>query len=43
MYVTINVVIPDRLDRKQKDLINELAKTDLEANDAFNKYKRKIR
>lgn len=42
MYVVMNVVIPDKLDRKQKDLINQLANTDLENNDAFNKYKKNI-
>jgi DnaJ-class molecular chaperone len=35
MYVTVNVVIPDKLDRKQKDLISQLADTNLETNDIF--------
>jgi molecular chaperone DnaJ len=43
MYVIINVVIPDKLDKKQKDLINQLSDTNLETNDIFNKYKRKIK
>jgi molecular chaperone DnaJ len=43
MYVTVNVVIPDRLDRKQKELINELSNTNLETNDIFTKYRRKIK
>ena len=38
MYVILNVIIPKRLDRKQKDLINELNNTDLE-DDNFKKYK----
>ena len=43
MYVTVNVVIPDKLDRKQKDLINQLADTNLETNEIFSKYKRKAK
>ena len=39
MYVIVNVVIPNKLDRKQKDLVNQLAKTNLENSDIFNKYK----
>lgn len=37
MYVILNVVIPNKLDRKQKELINDLSDTNLET-DAFNKY-----
>jgi molecular chaperone DnaJ len=40
MYVIVNVVIPDRLDRTQKELILQLSKTNLGSNDIFNKYKR---
>ena len=40
MYVVINVVIPTRIDRKQKELIDELSKTNLESHEAFNKYYR---
>ena len=29
MYVVINVVIPDKIDRKQKKLFEELSETDL--------------
>lgn len=43
MYVIVNVVIPNKLDRKQKDLVNQLAKTNLENSDIFNKYKRNIK
>lgn len=40
MYVIVNVIIPTRIDRKQKDLIDELSKTNLESHEAFNKYYR---
>ena len=43
MYVIVNVVIPNKLDRKQKDLVNQLAKTNLENSDIFNKYKQNIK
>lgn len=33
MYVIINVVIPDKLDRKQKKLFEELRETDLKTNE----------
>ncbi len=38
MYVILDVVIPNKLDRKQKQIINDLNKTDLE-NEKFNQYK----
>lgn len=37
MFVIIKVIIPTRLDRKQKELIKELSETKLE-NEKFNKY-----
>lgn len=40
MYVNINVVIPSKLDRKQKDLIRDLSKTDLENDNVFKNYKK---
>jgi molecular chaperone DnaJ len=43
MYVIINVVIPNKLDRKQRELIEALDNTDLENNEMFSKYKRKLR
>lgn len=43
MYVIINVVIPNKLDRKQRELIEMLSKTDLENHETFNKYKKKIK
>ena len=41
MYVVLDVVIPSKLDRKQKDLFKQLAETNLEADSSFkdfNKY-----
>ena len=35
MYVVVNIIIPTKLNRKQKDLIKELLKTDLDDEDAF--------
>lgn len=43
MYVIANVIIPEKLDRKQKELINELSKTGLEDNDIFNKFNRNMK
>lgn len=42
MYVVINVVIPDKLDRKQKKLFEELNETDLETSE-FKKIKDYLR
>ena len=39
MYVILKVVIPTKLDRKQKELFNELSKTNLD-NDIINKFKK---
>ena len=33
MYVVINVIIPNKIDRKQKKLFEELDKTDLKTNE----------
>ena len=44
MYVILNVITPNKLDREQKDLINELSKTNLETGiefARFNKYMKK--
>ncbi len=38
MYVIINVVIPDKIDRKQRQLFEELSNTNLE-NNVFKKYR----
>ncbi|MCM1371251.1 MAG: molecular chaperone DnaJ [Clostridium sp.] len=42
MYVVINVVIPDKLSKEQKKLIEQLSNTDLEDNDKFKKIKKYI-
>ena len=39
MYVNLKVVIPTKLDRKQRELFNELSKTNLD-NDIINKFKK---
>lgn len=38
MYVVINVVIPSKLDRNQKNLFKELAETDLEDDKVFKEF-----
>ena len=43
MYVIITVVIPNRIDRKQKEMIESLSKTDLENHETFNKYYKNIK
>lgn len=40
MYVVLDVVIPTKLDCKQKELFKELDKTDLEVGSAFKNYKK---
>ena len=40
MYVIINVMIPEKLDKKQKELIKELSETDLETNSEFKEIKK---
>ena len=40
MYVVIEVVTPTKLDRKQKDLLKELGKTDLESDASFKNFKK---
>lgn len=40
MYVVLDVVIPDKLDKKQKELFKELAKTDLEIGSDFKNFKK---
>ena len=39
-YVVLNVVIPTKLDRKQKELFKELDKTDLDNDSAFKEFKK---
>ena len=38
MYVITNVIIPSKLNRKQKELFKELASTDLDNDSEFTKY-----
>jgi len=40
MYIVLDVVIPTKLDRKQKDLFKQLNETNLESGSAFKNYKR---
>lgn len=40
MYVVLEVIIPTKLDRKQKELFNELSKTDLETDSSFKNFKK---
>lgn len=40
MYVVLDVIIPNKLDRKQKELFKELAETDLEIGTEFKNYKK---
>ena len=35
MYVIVNVLIPEKLDKKQKELFKELDETNLETNSEF--------
>ena len=38
MYVTVNVVIPSKLNKKQKELFKELSDTDLDSDSEFTKF-----
>lgn len=38
MYVIVNVIIPSKLNRKQKELFKELSRTDLDDDSEFTKY-----
>ena len=43
MYVIINVIIPSKLNKKQKDLFKELAKTELDNDSEFTKYNKRLK
>ena len=43
MYVIVNVIIPSKLNRKQKDLFKELAKTELDNDNEFTKYNKRLK
>ena len=40
MYIIVNVVVPTKLDRNQKDLIKQLSETDLENSSEFKNLKK---
>ncbi len=42
MYVVINVIIPTKLSKKQKDLLSELRDTDLESEPEFKDFKKSL-
>jgi len=42
MYIVVNVIIPTKLDRKQKELLTELSKTDLENESEFKDFKKSL-
>jgi len=43
MYVVINVIIPTKLTKKQKDLLKELSETDLESENEFKEFKKALK
>ena len=38
LYIVLNLVLPNKLTREQKDLFEALSKTDLTNKDAFKKF-----
>lgn len=40
LYITLKLVLPTRLSRTQKDLFNELSKTELDDNEAFRRFEK---
>jgi len=43
MYVVVDVIIPTKLTKKQKDLLNELSKTDLDNESEFKEFKKSLK
>jgi len=43
MFVIVNVIIPSKLNKKQKDLFKELAKTELDNDSEFTKYNKRLK
>lgn len=43
MYVVVNIIMPTKLTKTQKDLLNELAETDLENEAVFKDYKKLLK
>ncbi len=42
MYAVVNIIMPTKLTKKQKDLLTELSETDLETDSAFKTFKKYI-
>ena len=40
MYVVVNIIMPTKLNRQQKDLLEQLSQTDLETDDSFKKFRK---
>ena len=40
LYITLNLVLPLKLNKTQKDLFNELSKTELDDNEAFRRFEK---
>lgn len=40
LYIVLNLVLPNKLTREQKDLFEALSKTDLTNNEAFRKFEK---
>lgn len=40
MYAVVNIIMPTKLNKKQKDLLEELQKTDLESDSSFKNFKK---
>ena len=43
MYVIINVVIPSKINRKQKELFKLLSETELDDDSEFTKYNKRLK
>ena len=43
LYIILNVIIPTKIDRKQRKIFEDLRDTELENNDIFKKYKKYFR
>lgn len=43
MYVVVNIIMPTKLSRKQKDLLEELSETDLESGEEFKEFKKNLK
>lgn len=40
LYITLNLILPTKLNRTQKELFNELSKTELDDNEAFRRFEK---